>query len=615
MPLEMIEIRDVVQFQRDWGTNVGVPASTSNATGAEGFAIWQAPGFLVDNVHTMPGYLHTADQMLFFNNTIIRDGTTYWKRGATRFDSQGIDTASGTYLDSWTSPTSLIGTSLARYIMGQPQLESGIQNAYGYFNTEITSGPGWGKIDPLTMTYPSTKVFPNYNPEGSVIAASNDGWYDMSNAISLSPRYQGNGIDVRNLIFFEGITDSTGYSEITDGGTNTHAEGLALQRVDDCLLSGTQINAAWIWVDVDTGNAVGYLDVPYDTFGTDGSGAGDAGQQSEPNLDGKGFNWSSVQFVPDPDSLDAQPKGELHFFSHVQDSGVYPDQAFETSGTFIDGAATAFTGYRAFVAVYDFNPFGLTTGATRTHNERVFLGSIDIPADPALPGGPTLTLTDGSNSRVCSAIFYHQPSLSYFLWNGFTQGNIAGSPIEVAPATDDWALLRWKRALVVDEIVSTPLSVVATNKTVRHQAIAFAEFSQKASGVNLNATLSRVSTYAELFTPTSSTDVYVVDADVIDDNETLEVYEGSDPATGTLLTETTNYTVVYSTGTITGVNFNLVEHSIVYQHRSAELSPAHGSLLNASASTDSNGIAFFDVAYPDDATLENQIDSITITSV
>lgn len=616
MPLTMIEIRDLVPFIEAWGTNVAVPNKVNSAgDGTQGFSFYNGMGSVIANAYNTPGYLHIADQLLMWNDQLIRDATTYWVDGATRCDSQGIDSLSGHFTDDWPGSQTLIPTITVRYHMGQAKLESGIQRVFAYQNTGITPSPGWLEIDINTLSYNNTAIFQNYDPEGSQVASGNDGWYDMSNAVSLTPRYLGNGIDQRNLIIFDGITDSTGYSEITDGGTNIHAEGLSLQRVDDCRLSGTEINAAWIWVDVDTGNAVGYLDVPYDTAGTDGSGAGDAGQQSEPNLDGKSFNWSRVQFVPDEDSLDAQPKGELHFFSGVAGTGAYGDYAFEVNGNFTDVAATAFTGYRQFVSVVEFNPFGLTTGTLRTHNRRTFLGAIDVPADPTLPGGPTVTLTGGNLDRPNTSIYYHQPSRSYFLWNGWTDNNVAGSPIEVMPGDDSWALLRWSRGFVVDSILTTPISVVATNKTVRHEAIVYAEFSQKAPGVALTATLSRVSTYSEQFTPATTTAVYTVEADEIDDNETLEVWEG-DVGTGTLLTETTNYTVNYGTGTITGVNFTAsTVHSLVYQHRNVPLTPPHGTLLNGSATTDENGIALFDVKYADDATLENMIDELVITDV
>ena len=160
----------------------------------------------------------------------------------------------------------------------------------------------------------------------------------------------------------------------------------------------------------------------------------------------------------------------------------------------------------------------------------------------------------------------------------------------------------------------SPLGEVTTNKTIRHEAVVFADFGARAAGVNLTATLKRASTYEEQFTAATSTHVYVTDAALIDENETLEVYEGT-VGGGTLLTETTNYTVVYATGTITGVNFNTVLHSIVYQHRDSELTPSHGTLLNSSGSTDENGVAFFDVSYPDDDTLEDMIDSITIATI
>ena len=74
--------------------------------------------------------------------------------------------------------------------------------------------------------------------------------------------------------------------------------------------------------------------------------------------------------------------------------------------------------------------------------------------------------------------------------------------------------------------------------------------------------------------------------------------------------------MVFATGTITGVNFTTsVVHSVRYRHRSNPLAPPHGTLLNATGVTDDNGLVTFDVSYADDATLIDEIDSITVADL
>ena len=596
MPLQMIEVREMEPFAKGLMANVVSRDATLGAQDQTYGWCWEN-GFGTgrNSRWVEAGYLRLTDQVIWFSPFQTRNSVTQWTDAIFIADSQGIDTAGGKFRDEFGGKSVPKPANVGTFFMGQQRLEGGSQKIYSF---ETTVSPTWREYNAQTLDYVNSGIFPNFDPEASTIGVGNDGYY-------LSSLYRTNvqGNQAQGLIFFEGITNSTGYSEITDGGTNLHPSGLALIRAQDALqLSGSTPGGAWAWVDVATGNAVGILGIPFDTLASSNT-------YSEPNIDAHGFQWSRIEFVPDEDSLDAFPKGEIHCYSNFAQNLIYP-----ASGQFVDG--TPFNGFRIYVTVYDFNPFNLTTGPARTHNKRIFLGAIDIPREPSVPGG--FDTIDNSTHPESSGVLYHKPSNSYFMWAGYSPTNPANDGLPQTtfnPQPNTVAILRWKRAAVVDAIVQSPIGAVTTNKTVRHKAFVYGEFGQRAAGVALTATLKRASTYEEQFTPASATASYTVAAGVIDNNSTLVVYEGS-RATGTLLVEGTNYTVNYSTGTITGINFTAsAVHSVGYQHRSNELTPPHGTLLNAQATSDANGVANFDVSYADDATLAGQIDSLTVATV
>lgn len=598
MPLEITEIRQIEPFARAYALAIAGAASTApdEDDGVSGW-IWASGirnlGEPFTNLR-WGQYRQLDDTLIMLQvNTLRGTGPvlTMYLDALARFDSQCLNPDVGSYQDVF-SPPILIAADAQTWHSGQMMIESGEQRLY-YFSNRA-GAIGWFEIDHITLNHVNSAVpdFPSYNPHQAVVGSGDGNFVGINYRLINIPQAQG-------MMFFEGITDSVGMADVTDGGTNTHALGLALQRVTTLQLSGDAVGDAWAWIDVDTGNAVGFLDIPYDTKAT-------TSDQSEPAVDGNGFDWSVIQFVPDPDSLDAQPKGEIHCFSSSK------TDEFSISGVFNDQAETPFTGVRDYVTSYDFNPFGLETGPLRIHNRRNFIGSIDIPEDPAFPGGPDLTVGGGVDS--CDGIWFHPPSNAYFALIGYNDFSIQTNPIVEFPGEDDWRLFRWARQPTVEAIEVSPLGEVTTNATVRHEAVVYGEFSFKAAGIALTATLLRASTYEEQFTPAGATSAYIVDAAVIDEDASLEVYEG-DVATGTLLTETTNYTVNYATGTITGVDFTpSTVHSVNYRHRSNELSPPHGTLLNSQAISDENGVATFDVSYGDDDTLEDAIDSLTVVS-
>jgi len=84
-------------------------------------------------------------------------------------------------------------------------------------------------------------------------------------------------------------------------------------------------------------------------------------------------------------------------------------------------------------------------------------------------------------------------------------------------------------------------------------------------------------------------------------------------ADGIELAESTDFTVVLSTGVITWVTdqqgATLV--SAAYEHRGTGALPAHGTLLGSSSSTDGDGRARTSVFYPDDDDLVGKLDLIT----
>ena len=127
--------------------------------------------------------------------------------------------------------------------------------------------------------------------------------------------------------------------------------------------------------------------------------------------------------------------------------------------------------------------------------------------------------------------------------------------------------------------------------------------------------LFRVSTRDEQFDGTATgAGTYTVSTDEIDDDGHLAVYEGGSVDTGgTLLVETTDYTVAYGTGVLTPVgSWPTDTISVRWRHRGVRVGTGHGTLLNASSTTDGFGLAFASITYGAD--LDGELDELEATA-
>jgi hypothetical protein len=254
------------------------------------------------------------------------------------------------------------------------------------------------------------------------------------------------------------------------------------------------------------------------------------------------------------------------------------------------------------------------TGKVRVHNRRTFLGSVDVPWEPITDGGPNSTgANDGTNERN-PALYYHPPSRTYISWIG--RPFVVNDDTASAPDAGYSNLIRFQRSIVVDRLSQpTPETAVTADRVVRARVVANTDLGQRATSVQVSFTLTRESTRAETFDGTATgSGTYTVEADVIDEDGSLDVREGNDvDNAGTLLVETTDYTVNYSTGVLTPVGSWPTDDIYVrYRHRGVKLTPAHGTLLGSSGLTDVSGVAYASVSYPA-AAVEGELDNLSAT--
>lgn len=605
MPLEVVEIRDLKDFTEEFIDEVLVPgiAPATNNDVTTGWQMGHADGNSRGSFFIFSVYDHIRDRRLYQSpdtkqttggSTAI-EPVTYMHDALCRNASVG-----------WARDTLDNQSSSTRYrlLAGQPNLQTGEQKFYSH---SAAGSIGHFEFDMVNGTIVQDELWPgirnSFHDNFDVAPDGNTaGFFDADTGVNNTQEFQ--------TIIFEGITDTTGWEPgnaasnegILRGG-NSHPQGLALMPVANVNFNGdgggNNLGRRWIWIDLDTQLAVGVLGIP--TVASSSS----TNAFAEPTIAGETFNWDQIQFVPDIGSTFAQPKGELvistAFAGFKNVSGqqiVAPEMTFTSNVT------------KNYVAVHDFNPFNVQTGVVRVHNRRTFVGEVLIPHEPIIQGGFNANNSDDGFNRRSSKINYHPPSRTFF--------NIASHPATnpddtaEAPAVGHSRIIRWRRAAVVAHISQpTPDTAVTENRTVRARVIASTDLAQRAVAVQLNFTLTRRSTRAETFDGASvGSGTYTVEADVIDEDGSLEVYEGNDIDNGgTLLAETTDYTVNYSTGVLTPVgSWPSDDIYVRYRHRDVGLTPAHGTLLNSSAVTDGNGVVEVLIRYGED--IDGELDGI-----
>jgi len=613
MPLKVTEIADLRTFTREFVTNRGFDNMDEHNNDLQyGVNLGNSDGTSGGSEYTYGSYCHNSDLYLWEQIVEKKDP------GLTRILYPAKHAHDGLCRDNnrgWWIPTTFQpnfasisgqsfhfgGTGKRRMIMGQPNLQTGAQ--VFYFYGDISGSPnsapevytaGWHSFNCLDGSRASginSNLFPNFSPDWNSSLVAADGntagyWTGGSGVNANQDEYHG--------ILFEGITDTTGGMP---GETNSsagmkralgaHPEGLLLvrARASNFLGDGPSNNLGlrWIWVDVDTGLAVGILGIP--TIANNGS----TNPFKENTLDFREFEWQGVQFVPDDGSTFAEPKGELHLF-------LAEDSRFEIVDQPVDPEeGDSFTSLvnRQYVAVHDFNPFNNTNGAVRIHNRRRFIGILDTPCEPIIDGGVDLGEYGTTHVRRSPSIYYHPPTRTYInVQSSFATANNSGAD---EPVTGASRIIRWQRQTQVDAITQpVPLDVVREDSLLTIRMKVTNDFGEPIAGETINFRTTRSSTRDEQFDGTvQASSNYVVAQGVIDDDYSLQVYEGAGiDDGGTLLEEGVDYTVSsYATGTLAPVgSWPTDTISVRYRHRSSVVTPGYGTLYNATAVSNSFGV-------------------------
>ena len=622
MPLKVVEISDLRDFTREFVTNRGLSnMDPHNQDLSEGVNLGNSDGTSGGSEYTYGHYCHIAEQYLWWQITETKDSGTLLRTlypAIYAHDALCRDTDKGwwiphTYQPNFGSITGRSfhfgGTAKRRFIIGQPNLDTGEQVFYYYgdLSGSPNSAPetyviGWHSFNVLDGSRDqwNVNIYPNLNAgldstSGGAATGATAGYWEANNGVN------GNQ-DEYCPIIFEGITDTTGgmpgethpSAGMLRGGTS-HPEGLMLirARVSNFNGDGTSndLGTRMIWVDLDTGLAVGILGLPSIV----NSQSSNPFHENSINL--RQFDWQRWQFVPDPGSSFAQPKGELHAFLAEDSRFELHDQSVEVAGE------TPFTSTvnRQYVSVWDFNPFNVTGGTVRVHNRRRFVGILDTPCEPIQDGGVSLDAFGTTHVRRSPSIYYHPPSRSYInVQSSFENANNAGTD---EPAAGASRIIRWARQTQVDKVSHPiPIGEPRANGRITIRSKITNDFDQPIAGETVYFRLNRQSTRDEQFDGTTQAGTnYVVANAVIDDDASLEVYEGAGIDDGGVLLELgVDYTVSsYTTGTLAPVgSWPTDTVSVRYRHRSVPLTTdVPATLLNASAVSNANGVVSAQVQF------------------
>ncbi len=313
-----------------------------------------------------------------------------------------------------------------------------------------------------------------------------------------------------------------------------------------------------------------------------------AGHQfSQPQLFGQDVTFRWPQFVQDDSSSSAAPRGEVWVFAEGTTSPA-------DSGNF-----------RRWIKVFDWNPLGISGTPSRVHlRERLVSAADFIKSTPASTSG-----VHESGSSLTAMMFYHPRS------NQIIQYSSIAADLALDPG--ETKFIRVAPTPGVD-IITNPSARerIATGKTIDFSVEALGTFSEKIGGIDMVFALTRESTVGEVLSTTPTPGETVTLANTVsptDPGESpISVYED-----GTKLTETTHYTLNRGASQITFVGPKPLAGGEVYtadyRHFGTNLTPAHGTLRNLTATTDVNGEALARVDAPDEDPVKDRWDDLDAT--
>jgi hypothetical protein len=305
------------------------------------------------------------------------------------------------------------------------------------------------------------------------------------------------------------------------------------------------------------------------------------------------IEFTGLQFIPDSDSTHAQPKGELLFWSRgIIDTGDFS---------------------HCYIKLVDFNPSAVAGLPNRVHLRETLFSRINLELDVVPSGGPPLSPLNGLPNPTNGSIIH--PNI-FFTSFGQKRLNIVGT--DGTLITDGHTNMAQFATAAAAAFISTPSQKgePTTNQRVTVQTEVTGDLGENIANATVDWLNERLSTKGEVLatTPTPGETVTVAN-DPIDRGIEFPFAVKED---GVPLTETTNYTVDEALGEITFVGPKPLAGGEVYTcdyaHTAAPATPPHGAVLDTQTVTDINGVTQARISYPDDDTLDEQIDQITATT-
>jgi hypothetical protein len=306
------------------------------------------------------------------------------------------------------------------------------------------------------------------------------------------------------------------------------------------------------------------------------------------------IEFTGIQFIPDSDSTHAQPKGELLFSA----------RGIVDTGNFL----------HCYIKLVDFNPSSVEGLPNRVHLRETLFSRINVEIDVIPSGGPPLSPLNGLPPPGASSLT--QPNIFF---SSFGQKRLQIIATDGVIAGDDGHTNAAQFALAAGAAgISTPSQKgdPTTNQRVTVQSEVTGDLGERIANATVTWLNERLSTKGEVLatTPTPGETVTVAN-DPIDRGIEFPFAVKED---GVPLEETTHYTVDEALGQITFVSPKPLGAGEVYTcdyaHTAAPATPPHGTVLDTQTVTDINGITQARITYPDDDTLDGQIDQITAST-
>lgn len=467
------------------------------------------------------------------------------------------------------------GPSAQGLMLGEHDPINNVQDFYFSFN----SGNGPLELGVLaTMT--STGSFPF---DASVQMIASDGIGSGTDGY----RDQGAG----RMVFFESAvnprTGMTGYALQTFCRVRSFGDSVQYEKVlaQIDLNDGLSDIVPELYPTTE-GFIVSYVTAPH--------------QYQGPSRFGNRFTFEHIQFIPDITDAEynpATPKGVL-FFATADDTGG------ETGTNLRIGTLGAGSTCRIYVKYVEWNPDGVVAGPgeiNRVHGRELVFTRYEVLEQSDSSAGGIGTDTVGMGKQYDRETpWFHPPSgqlIHFFRALGGSDHKYV-----TVPGTPQ-----------LDQISPpTAFGVVETGRTVTFSVDTIGDLGERIPSIDIDWSLERISTFREDLDTVGLPATSTVGQPPIDAG-TL-VVERDDGTGPVVLTLTTDYTVVESTGVITwqGSHPNLeAGYTATYQHATNPTTPAHGNLITTLSTSDLDGQAIARVQYPDDSDLVGQRDRLT----